>query len=490
MAAGSGSHRADRLHRERVAFAVIVGILVGGLGVYLGLGHETPSVLPTLWEISNGCSQCGVAANHHDVYRLIPDNESIYGDTNYTILANNLTSGASAWPLTTVFVRQDVGMYQGTLGEIAPFFADNNTVSLVVYGSGERVTGQPGPVDLGGFGILVLEWNASSGSFLGVRSSLTEALGFTFVAAAQSDGWLVVDWVTAVAPTDVWVETFPEQSPGSQLSMWEQNVTIPAYAYNTSGWPLLPLTVGAGLVTVTILQANGTTAVLSGAGGTVVWEGETPFLYGAGASQGTVGYYDDVTRIGDYLYYFGTHTTLSIMRFDLLTHQVTETVPALPVVPVQFPSTELESDHAGDLIVTDAWNGTYYAYAPTGERLWTDHIALSVTSEPSTGWMGALAFEPVEVSDQYLFTALFEDESSVSGPTNSSYTFDYSSPLQLLNETTGDASWQTSYSASFTMGNPGPTTQPLQYAPLAAEGPDMIYLYGPFGPTLGVAQFS
>ena len=491
MATKGESHRHHEVSRQRVVFAVAAGIMIGGASVYFGLGQVAPPVLPTLWEISHACSNCGVAVNQRDVYRLVVDNESMYGDTNYTILANNLTSGATEWPSTTVFVRQNFGFYETTFGELAPFFADNHTVSLVVYGTGEQVTGQSRPVDFSSFRILVMEWNATSGSFLGVQSGLTEGLGFTFVAAAQSDGWLIVDSIAGAPPTNVSVETYPEQFPGSQFSKWQQNVTIPAY--NWLGWPLLPLTVGAGLVTITVLQGDGTTAVLSAANGTVVWEGVTPSLFSGEGYLGTVGYYNDVTRLGSYLYYLGNVTTLSLMRLDLMTHKVIETVAAIPVVPWQFPSTELETDHSGDLIVTDAWNGTYYAYSPAGELLWTDHIGLSVTSGESgatTGWVGALAFEPIELSAQYLFTALFEDSSTVSGPTGGSYTFDFSSPLQLLNETTGSPHWQTSYSESFVMGNPGPSTQSLQYAPLVAEGSDLVYLYGPFGPSLGVAQFS
>lgn len=488
MPATTPGPRSAEISAGRIALAVGLGVIVGAASVYVGLEPLAPSVLPTLWQMANGCPSCGVAANHHDVYRLVLDSETEYGNTTYTISANNLSSGAVAWLPVTVFVRQGFGFYQGTVGEIAPFLANHDTLSLVVDGTGEWASGQKTPDNLSGFGVFVLEWNASTGSFLGVQSSLEAPLGFTYVAATQSDGWLVVDWVGGGSPTNVYLETFPEQSPGAQYSAWTRNISIPAYSW--IGWPLLPLTVGSGLVTITVLQPNGTTAIISGVGGALDWEGPTPWLYSGEGYLGTVEYYNDVTRIGDSLYYLGNETTLSLMSFNLTTRAAPVAVATLPIVHNQFPSSELEGDHAGDLIVTDAWNGTYFVYAPNGVRLWTDHIALSVTSEPATGGAAALAFEPVELSGRYLFTALFEDQSWVSGPTGSSYSFHLTSPLQLLNESTGRPAWHASYPESFTMGNPGPSTRPLQFLPVTAAGLDLVYLYGPFGPAIGVASFS
>ncbi len=478
-----GSHVGARA--GSVASALLVGILVAGATVYLGLGHAPTPILPTLWSMPDACNSCGVTANQHDVYRLWVDNDTRYGNTNYTLAANNLTTGAPAWPAITVFVRQDFGQYEATIGENAPFLSDSDTVSLVVYGTGEWVTGQTEAVNYSAFSIIVLEWNATTGAFLGVRATLAETYALADVYAIQSDGWLVVAWLVGIAPANISIETFPEASPGSEFSSWMTNISVPDYNWST--WPLLPLTAGPGGVTVTVLQGNGTTFLLSSVGGAVLWEGETPQLYSGEGYLGTVEYYNDVTRIDNSLYYLASNgSSLSVMQFDLASRVFSSVTGSLPVEPSYFASTELETDGAGDLIVTDAWNATYMAFLPSGRELWTDHIFLSTISVPSTGGLASLGFEPVEIPGRGLFTALFQDAAWASGQTGSSFTFTFSCPLQLLNETTGVATWQSSYVASFILGNPGPSTQPVLYLPVLAIGPDLVYLAGQ---SLGVAQF-
>jgi hypothetical protein len=478
MAPGGPWHGARRSPRRSGA-ALTIGVVAGLVIGYLLLGPvPTHGPIPTLWSASGGSNPWGVAANRNDVFRLIVDNETDVGNTNYTILANNLTTGATAWPSIGVFVREDFGIYQSTFGEVAPFFANNNTLSLVVYGTGERVSGQAAAINLSGFQILVLEWNAATGVFLGEQNySNGEPFGFTYVTAIQSDGWLVVDEISSYPATSIWIQTFPELTPGSQFERWNVNVSIPAY--NWSSWPLLAMTAGDGLLTFTVLQGNGTTILLSESSGAVVWKGLTPTLYSGEGRQGTVGYYDDIARSGDGLYFLGQNgSVLSLDRFDLSTHSFATIVGALPVTSSRFPSIELESELNGNLIVTDAWDGIYYGFSSIGELLWTDHVELTATTVPSDGGLSALAFEPIEFPDGMVFTALFEDQSWVSGPTGGSYNFVFSMPLQLLNGTTGGVVWQSSYSASFTMGNPGPTTIPTLYLPLVAEGSDLVFLHG------------
>jgi hypothetical protein len=471
-----------------VVLAVIVVMAVAGTSLYYILEPKTSSVLPTTWSMPGACDQCGVAITAQDVYRLTLVNESEYGDTNYTVAAYNLSTGASAWSSVSVFIQAGFGQYESTFGIIAPFFADNNTLSLVLAGKGESTTGQPIPVNLTYCAIFVFEWNATTGSFLGVQRTGDVGGCLTFVAATQGGGWIVVDWIPSdqYPVTNVSLATFPEQSPSSQYTAWTRNVSIGSLSWE--GWPLFPLTIGDGLVTISEMGGNNTTAILDGSSGGTLWEGPLPMWLAAGDNPfGTVGYFDNVVRAGGSLDYIAKNGSYgNLMSFSLTNHS-SSLLSRIPVSGGQLYTTELGIAQSGDLTVTDSANGSYYVYSARGQPLWLTQIGLTVDSQPSGGSVSGIAYEPLEMGGGYFFVTIFEDYSTCSGPTGSSCSFTYTDPLLLLNGTTGAALWQSSYTSSFFMGNPGPSSSPVQFIPLLAQGQHLVFLHGL---EISIAQFS
>ncbi len=459
--------------------AVTVVVSVVGASLYYIFEPKTSSVLATAWSMPRACNPCGVAINAQDVYRLTLANESEYGDTNYTVEAYNLSTGASAWPSVSVFIEAGFGEYEGTFGTIAPLFANNNTLSLVLAGEGEWTTGQSIPVNLTYCAIFVFEWNATTGSFLGAQRTGDIGGCLTFVAATQGAGWIVVDWIPSnqYPVTNISIATFPEQSPSSQYAMWSRYISVGPLSWE--GWPLFPLTIGDGLITISEMGGNNTTAILGGSSGDSLWEGPLPMWLAAGDNPfGTVGYFDNVVQAGGCLDYIAKNGSYGdLMSFNLTTHS-SSLLSGIPVSGGQLDTTELSIEPSGDLTVTNPPNGSYYVYSATGRPLWSTQIGLTVDSAPSGGSVGGIADEPLEMGGGYLFVTIFEDFSSCSGPTGSTCSFTFTVPLLVLNGSTGAVLWQSSYTSSFIMGNPGPSTAPALFLPVLAQGQHLVFLHG------------
>lgn len=438
--------------------------------------------------------------NSQDVYRLQFVNLSESFDLNLTLEAYNLSTGASAWTSVPVFVRAATGQFWSGNNRMGVLFADEDTVSLVVVGTGEWTTGQSAAISLPSCAIFVLEWNASTGAFLGAQRTGSLGNCFPYVGAIQGDGWIVLDWgpptnVTWNSTTwnattwHVSLATFPEASPSPQYGTWNRNLSVgPVVCGTASGycWPEFWLTIGRGLVTITEVNGNHTLAVLEGSRGSLAWQGQLPAgpnPLGTGNALGMIGY---GVRAGVDLDYIGVNgSERYLMSFNLDTF-VASVVDTLSFLGWSFPSLQVTQN--GELLVTDSSSRTIYVYSSTGELLWSRQMAFVVTGEsPNTNVTGWLS-PPLELGGGYLLVNVGWISSGESGPPNATFYAIFTMSLLLLNGTSGAVAWQFSYSASMS-GQIGSAneTMPVLYTPVLAQGQYVAYW---FGQNLSIAQFT
>jgi hypothetical protein len=407
----------------------------------------------------------------------------MYGDTNYSLEAFNLSTGAQLWSPVTIYVAQAFGMFGTAIQNRPPLFIDHDTLSFVVAGSAEQVTGQTGVSNQPGCVAYVLEWNASTGAFLGAHRTGPLGSCIAFLYATEDAGWITVAWFAEVgsAPTNISVETFPEPNPSPLYAAWTDRVAIGPD--NWEGWPIFPLTMGGGKITISEMAGNNTTAVLNGLTGTVLWQNPLTGWVATGDNLDLVNYFNNVALDGGNLAYISESDSIAYLSELNLSTFTSYRLAALPISGYAIDVTELETVGGGELVATDAATHTYFAFSSSGQALWNRTLSITETSGAYGDYVQGALYEPLIMGGNELLGTLFQDEAGGPGV---NFTIGYSVPIQVMNGTTGEITWQTSYTSTIDISQPA-SPPPDGYFPIAGVGDYLVYQHGLSG-ALSVAR--
>ncbi len=435
-----------------------------------------------------------VASDPSDLYVLQEENISLYGNVSYQLSASNWTSGQENWPPLLIDIGEGAfSSFEQAHGGPAQLLVEGGTLVMVTLGTWVLVSEElfEPSLPVGSRAIWVLEWNATTGTFLRAQQANgAVAPLFPGICVAADDGWVAVG---VYASTNFTASTVPIEENPSTYGEWNTTVST---ASNTSELFESPtLSMGDGLISLALMGNANLVAVLNGTSGSVVWQGVLPNSYRVPGGTdwsylpSVVGEFTNVVRSGASFYYIANQTGNPFLdSFDFSTNATASLANlSLGGDPLNSQLSLLDTH---TLVVTGATAEHYWAFSMTGTPLWNLTLALSQVSSTGVSSVGGIDFAPLPLggTDALVGSMWSWDTSSYVGDNYPVSTF--SDPLAIVNGETGQLTWKSSYTQSQTLGPVSP--HPVTYWPFVTEGSFAAFGYYPgngLGWILSVAEF-
>jgi len=444
---------------------IAVLVAVSTVAVYEFYARPASPPLPVAWTVPTSCGDCTVATSNHTLFVLGLLNQSSHGASNYSISAYNFSTGALLWR-SPAFTIWEIG---GFVGSGSTFFVNRDTLTFV--DQGEKVTVPGYGTQAPGFcSFFILEWNATSGQYLGTSRTDSPYSCPAIAYVAHDQGWLSLAYLGSWPSTsNLTVQTFSEPKHSNTYRAWSERLDlgtprgsdfIPDYFFlMTDGDVVISTTLGSNLTTV----LNGTT-------GGIEWVGPLPEWFIPSFSPYILNEPKNLLTSSTGLYYIAQNgSTVTLRSFNLTSHS---SVTVTELIGVSALWSDLTRTPSGHFLVTDLADRTYSCYTSGGAFLWNRTLSVQVTGGTSTPELAV----PFPIGSGELFLAFQSFAEGVEGKSTVTTT----TPFLLVSESDGDVEWHSSYTFSWSGGY-----GPEWYVPRLSSGPSLLYQ---FNQTLSVAD--